>query len=177
MPTSARGVAEILGLAGEDADLIAVGEEVADQRLAVVDRRELAGEQALQRMGGEADMAVGARAPRCPARASASSVGRHRPAVDAPPDRVGAGAFEHDQDDVALAAGDDRRAARRGAPGEGEIAAEAVLVDAVAGNVERIGMAAAVERLAVEREGEEAPAVAVEVGRLRGAGCRRRSRC
>ena len=41
MPVSAGDVAEILGLAGEDADLIAVGEEVADQRLAVVGRRQL----------------------------------------------------------------------------------------------------------------------------------------
>ena len=37
---------------------------------------------------------------------------RHRPAADPPADRVGARAFEHDQDDVALAAGDDRRRRR-----------------------------------------------------------------
>ena len=74
-------------------------------------------------------------------------IGRDRTPAEAPSDRVGAGAFEHDQDDVALVAGDDRRRRRLGLRGEGEVAAIAVLVDAVVGYVERIGMAAAVERL------------------------------
>ena len=91
---------------------IAVGEEIADQRLAVVDRRELAGEQALQRVGGEADMAVGARARRCRARRARRAPGvsgrpsTRRPIASA---RVLSSTIRMT---LALAAGDDRAAAR-----------------------------------------------------------------
>ncbi len=74
-------------------------------------------------------------------------IGRDRAAIDAHPQRVGAGALQHDQHDMPAPVRRDRhRRSRFRIAGEGEIAAEPVLVDAIARHVEGIRMERPVER-------------------------------
>jgi hypothetical protein len=92
---------------------------------------------------------------------------RHDLAVAEPrADHVAAHALqEHDQHVGAPA--EDRplvELARRRAEVERMVSREAVLVDAVAGNVERVGVLSAVERRLVDRGREHAVAVEIEVG-------------
>jgi len=126
-------------------------------------RDQLPREQRLQALGGEADVAVGR--PRDAARGGERvEIGRHQPPVDGLAEHVAAGRFEHYHDHVGPLAGEHLRAQRGHQRDQPEVTAVAILVDPVAGNVERQRVARRIERGAVVLDAEQAVAVAVEVG-------------
>lgn len=95
-------------------------------------------------------------------------VGRDRPAADPLAEHVGAHALEHDDHDVGPGVEPGERRPRFGNGDELQVTAVAVLVDAVAGHVERQRVAGRVERMRVGRQANQAVAIAVEVGGERG---------
>ncbi len=155
--------AEVLRLAGEHADAIARRLEVGKQARVAHFRHEPAGKDRLQQFGGEADVAVG-RGHGAAHTDQRLQVGCDGSSAYSLGQRIGPGAFHHHDDDVGAAGEIGRGRARLRNRHEGEVAAVAVLVDAVAGHVERKRMTGRIERVRVAAQPDHAISVAVEIG-------------
>tara|TARA_R110000751_G_scaffold2018_8_gene8735 strand:+ start:76035 stop:77243 length:1209 start_codon:yes stop_codon:yes gene_type:complete len=109
-------------------------------------------------------MAVGGR-ERTALRRHSREIGRDELSVDALAQHIGASAFENDDDEMRLRAADRRGGQGLGNRDQREIAAVAILVDPVAGNVQRERMAPGIERGRVDGPSGKAVTIAVEIAR------------
>ena len=109
-------------------------------------------------------MAVGGREGAA-LRRHAREIGGDGFSVDALAQHIRAGALENDDDEMRLRAADWRGGQGFGHRDQREIVAVAILVDPVAGNVERERMAAGIERGRVDGPSGKAVTIAVEIAR------------
>tara|TARA_R100000049_G_scaffold793_1_gene1734 strand:+ start:2140 stop:3369 length:1230 start_codon:yes stop_codon:yes gene_type:complete len=156
--------AEILRLSREHADLVTAGIELAEQARRSGRHDEAAREERFERGGGETHMAVGGREGAA-LRRHAREIGGDGFPVDALAQHIRAGAFENDDDEMRLRAADWRGGQGLGNRDQRKITAVAILVDPIAGNVERERMAAGIERGRVDGPPGKAVTIAVEIAR------------